>query len=54
VRDLVIQILYFAASILLILGIKGLTRPDTARRGIQSGAWSSAPSSACPSASAWR
>jgi NAD(P) transhydrogenase subunit beta len=35
VRDLFIQILYFAASVLLILGIKGLTKPDTARRGIQ-------------------
>jgi H+-translocating NAD(P) transhydrogenase subunit beta len=35
VRETVIQLLYFAASILLILGIKGLTKPDTARRGIQ-------------------
>ena len=34
-RDLLIQLLYFASSILLILGIKGLTKPDTARRGIQ-------------------
>jgi NAD(P) transhydrogenase subunit beta len=35
VRETFIQILYFASSILLILGVKGLTRPDTARRGIQ-------------------
>jgi NAD(P) transhydrogenase subunit beta len=35
VRETFIQLLYFAASILLILGIKGLTKPDTARRGIQ-------------------
>jgi NAD(P) transhydrogenase subunit beta len=34
-REPFIQLLYFAASILLILGIKGLTKPDTARRGIQ-------------------
>ncbi|MBV9878858.1 MAG: NAD(P)(+) transhydrogenase (Re/Si-specific) subunit beta [Gemmatirosa sp.] len=34
-RELLIQLLYFAASILLILGVKGLTKPDTARRGIQ-------------------
>jgi len=35
VRETFIQLLYFASSILLILGIKGLTKPDTARRGIQ-------------------
>jgi H+-translocating NAD(P) transhydrogenase subunit beta len=35
VRETFIQLLYFASSILLILGVKGLTKPDTARRGIQ-------------------
>jgi NAD(P) transhydrogenase subunit beta len=35
VRELFIQLLYFAASILLVLGVRGLTKPDTARRGIQ-------------------
>ena len=30
-----IQIAYLAASVLFILGIKGLTRPEQARRGMQ-------------------
>jgi NAD(P) transhydrogenase subunit beta len=34
-REYVIQVAYLAASVLFILGIKGLTRPDRARRGMQ-------------------
>jgi len=35
VRDQIIQLVYLAASILFILGLKSLTKPDTARRGMQ-------------------
>ncbi|MCH8923456.1 MAG: hypothetical protein IIA67_09960, partial [Planctomycetes bacterium] len=34
-RELFIQISYLAASALFILGLRGLTRPDKARRGMQ-------------------
>jgi H+-translocating NAD(P) transhydrogenase subunit beta len=34
-RELVIQAAYLAASVLFILGLRGLTRPDSARRGMQ-------------------
>ena len=34
-RELVIQILYLAASVLFIFGLRGLTAPDRARRGMQ-------------------
>ena len=34
-RDLVIQISYLTASVLFILGLRSLTRPDRARRGMQ-------------------
>ncbi|HWA98478.1 MAG TPA: NAD(P)(+) transhydrogenase (Re/Si-specific) subunit beta [Pirellulales bacterium] len=34
-RDYVIQAAYLAASVLFILGIKGLTRPERARTGMQ-------------------
>jgi NAD(P) transhydrogenase subunit beta len=34
-RDLLIQASYLTASILFILGLRGLTRPDRARRGMQ-------------------
>jgi proton-translocating NAD(P)+ transhydrogenase subunit beta len=37
-RDLFIQAAYLAASVLFILGLKSLTRPDTARRGMQQAA----------------
>jgi NAD(P) transhydrogenase subunit beta len=37
-RDLFIQGAYLAASILFILGLKSLTRPDSARRGMQQAA----------------
>ncbi|HWC89705.1 MAG TPA: NAD(P)(+) transhydrogenase (Re/Si-specific) subunit beta [Pirellulales bacterium] len=34
-REYLIQAAYLAASVLFILGIRGLTRPDRARRGMQ-------------------
>jgi NAD(P) transhydrogenase subunit beta len=34
-RELFIEIAYLAASVLFILGLRGLTRPDKARRGMQ-------------------
>jgi len=34
-REVFIQICYLAASVLFILGLKGLTAPDKARRGMQ-------------------
>jgi proton-translocating NAD(P)+ transhydrogenase subunit beta len=34
-REYVIQVAYLAASVLFILGIKGLTSPEKARRGMQ-------------------
>ena len=34
-RDYFIQVCYLAASVLFILGLKGLTAPDKARRGMQ-------------------
>jgi len=34
-RDLIVQIAYLVSSILFILGIRSLTHPDTARRGMQ-------------------
>jgi proton-translocating NAD(P)+ transhydrogenase subunit beta len=37
-RDLVIQATYLAASVLFILGLKSLTKPDSARRGMQQAA----------------
>ncbi len=36
--EFVIQAAYLAASVLFILGLKSLTRPDTARRGMQQAA----------------
>ena len=35
VRELFIEVAYLAASVLFILGLRGLTRPDKARRGMQ-------------------
>ena len=35
VRDYFIQLAYLASSVLFILGLKGLTAPDKARRGMQ-------------------
>ena len=37
-RDLIIQATYLAASVLFILGLKSLTKPDSARRGMQQAA----------------
>src|SRR5215210_9548767 len=37
-RDYLIQGTYLAASVLFILGLKSLTKPDTARRGMQQAA----------------
>jgi NAD(P) transhydrogenase subunit beta len=37
-RELVTQLTYLAASILFILGLRSLTRPDAARRGMQQAA----------------
>src|SRR5580658_6981824 len=34
-REYLIQVAYLAASVLFILGLKGLTAPDKARRGMQ-------------------
>ena len=34
-RDTVTQLSYIVASILFILGLRGLTHPDRARRGMQ-------------------
>src|SRR3990172_5731962 len=34
-RELFIEIAYLAASVLFILGLRGLPRPDKARRGMQ-------------------
>ncbi|HKZ21211.1 MAG TPA: NAD(P)(+) transhydrogenase (Re/Si-specific) subunit beta, partial [Acidimicrobiia bacterium] len=33
-REVVSQLAYLAASILFILGLRGLTKPDKARRGM--------------------
>jgi H+-translocating NAD(P) transhydrogenase subunit beta len=38
VRTLVIEVTYLAASVLFILGLKSLTRPESARRGMQQAA----------------
>src|SRR5438876_6800938 len=38
-RDAFIQIAYIGASILFILGLRSLTRPDRARRGMQQAAF---------------
>ncbi|MBI2963660.1 MAG: NAD(P)(+) transhydrogenase (Re/Si-specific) subunit beta [Deltaproteobacteria bacterium] len=37
-RELLIQAAYLAASVLFILGLKSLTKPDSARRGMQQAA----------------
>jgi H+-translocating NAD(P) transhydrogenase subunit beta len=37
-RTLVIEVTYLAASVLFILGLKSLTRPESARRGMQQAA----------------
>jgi NAD(P) transhydrogenase subunit beta len=37
-RTILIQISYFAASVLFILGLKGMSSPETARRGMQQAA----------------
>lgn len=37
-RDILIQISYITASVLFILGLRSLTRPDKARRGMQQAA----------------
>ncbi|MBA2627459.1 MAG: NAD(P)(+) transhydrogenase (Re/Si-specific) subunit beta [Gemmatimonadales bacterium] len=37
-RDLFVQVAYLAASVLFILGLKSLTRPESARRGMQQAA----------------
>jgi H+-translocating NAD(P) transhydrogenase subunit beta len=34
-RDLVIEVIYLASSVLFILGLKGLSHPDRARQGMQ-------------------
>jgi hypothetical protein len=34
-RELFIQVCYLAASVLFIFGLRGLTAPDKARRGMQ-------------------
>src|SRR5258708_38808918 len=34
-RELITQLSYLAASVLFILGLRGLTHPDRARRGMQ-------------------
>ena len=35
VREFLIQLAYLAASVLFIFGLRGLTSPDKARRGMQ-------------------
>src|ERR1700750_1672816 len=37
-RDTLIQVSYLIASVLFILGLRSLTRPDKARRGMQQAA----------------
>src|SRR5205807_6486482 len=37
-RDTITQLTYLAASVLFILGLRSLTRPDKARRGMQQAA----------------
>lgn len=37
-RDAIVQATYLAASVMFILGLKSLTRPDSARRGMQQAA----------------
>jgi NAD(P) transhydrogenase subunit beta len=37
-RTVIIEVTYLAASVLFILGLKSLTRPETARRGMQQAA----------------
>ncbi|MFH1104165.1 MAG: NAD(P)(+) transhydrogenase (Re/Si-specific) subunit beta, partial [Actinomycetota bacterium] len=37
-RDLAIQLTYLASSVLFILGLRSLTKPDRARRGMQQAA----------------
>src|SRR5437868_15408856 len=37
-RDVFIQVAYIGASVLFILGLRSLTRPDKARRGMQQAA----------------
>src|SRR6059058_1126960 len=37
-RDQITQLTYLAASVLFILGLRSLTRPDKARRGMQQAA----------------
>ena len=39
VRNAMAQFTYLAASVLFILGLKSLTRPDSARRGMQQAAF---------------
>ena len=34
-RELVIQLVYLVSSVMFILGLRSLTRPDQARRGMQ-------------------
>ena len=34
-QELIVQLTYLAASVLFILGLRGLTKPDKARRGMQ-------------------
>jgi len=38
VRDAIIQATYLAASVMFVLGLKSLTKPDSARRGMQQAA----------------
>ncbi len=38
IRDAIIQASYLAASVMFVLGLKSLTRPDSARRGMQQAA----------------
>ena len=34
-RELIIQVTYLIASVMFILGLRSLTKPDQARRGMQ-------------------